>query len=368
VTTLDPTSIASDSPVIPTPLAPPIPVSTWRERFVFSGTGSEYFRIWLVNILLTVVTLGIYSAWAKVRRTQYFYRNTRLAGASFDYHGDPLAILKGRIIAALLFGSYYAAGAVSPVAGAVAFLVLIAAMPWLIARSLRFRFYNTSYRGLRFRFSGSTGDAYKTFLAYPVLAVLSLMTLGPLWHHRLKQYVHGNAAFGRTTFTFDATVSSFYRVYLAAAGLLLGFIAAAAALAFPFLMAVGVGESRGVAAVAFGISIIAAYLLGSISMWAFTTARVQNLAWNHTQLGPHRFESRIEARQLIFITVTNLLGIVFTLGMYKPFAEVRLTQYLLGACTVVVSGNLNEFVAGEALQIGATGEEAMEMFDIDLAI
>jgi uncharacterized membrane protein YjgN (DUF898 family) len=95
---------------------------------------------------------------------------------------------------------------------------------------------------------------------------------------------------------------------------------------------------------------------------------VQNLAWNHTQLGPHRFESAIRARQLIFITMTNLLGIIFTLGLYKPFAEVRLTQYLLGACTVVVSGNLNEFVAGETQQIGATGEEAVEMFDVDLAV
>jgi uncharacterized membrane protein YjgN (DUF898 family) len=58
----------------------------WRETFTFSGTRREYFGIWIVNILLTVLTLGIYSAWAKVRRMHYFYRNTRLAGASFDYH------------------------------------------------------------------------------------------------------------------------------------------------------------------------------------------------------------------------------------------------------------------------------------------
>src|SRR5688572_25368406 len=50
----------------------------------FTGTGREYFQIWIVNLLLTIVTLGIYSAWAKVRRLQYFYRHTRLAGAGFD--------------------------------------------------------------------------------------------------------------------------------------------------------------------------------------------------------------------------------------------------------------------------------------------
>ena len=91
---------------------PPVdPGPPREEAFSFTGSGSEYFRIWIVNLILSVVTLGIYSAWAKVRRLEYLYRNTRVAGASFDYHGRPLAILKGRIIAVLLFGGYTAAGA-----------------------------------------------------------------------------------------------------------------------------------------------------------------------------------------------------------------------------------------------------------------
>ena len=90
------------------------------EPLSFHGSGREYFRIWIVNLLLSIVTLGIYSAWAKVRRLNYFYRNTRLAGASFDYHASPIAILKGRIAAALLFGGYTVAGAVSPLFGLAA--------------------------------------------------------------------------------------------------------------------------------------------------------------------------------------------------------------------------------------------------------
>src|SRR3954471_6399831 len=50
-----------------------------RHPFIFSGKGGEYFKIWIVNILLSIVTLGIYSAWAKVRNKQYFYGNTQLA-------------------------------------------------------------------------------------------------------------------------------------------------------------------------------------------------------------------------------------------------------------------------------------------------
>ena len=78
--------------------------SSRREAITFSATGSEYFRIWIVNLLLSIVTLGIYSAWAKVRRNRYFYSSTHLAGGSFEYHGNAVAILKGRIAAVVLVG------------------------------------------------------------------------------------------------------------------------------------------------------------------------------------------------------------------------------------------------------------------------
>src|SRR5690349_18799843 len=69
------------------------------EQLQFTGSGGSYFGIWIVNLLLSIITLGIYSAWAKVRRLQYFYRHTELAGSGFDFHGSPTRILLGRIIA-----------------------------------------------------------------------------------------------------------------------------------------------------------------------------------------------------------------------------------------------------------------------------
>ncbi len=83
----------------------------------FVGSGSEYFRIWIVNLLLTIVTLGIYSAWAKVRRLKYMYRNTQIADSSFDYHGSPIAILKGRLIALVLLIAYNFSFQLSLIAG-----------------------------------------------------------------------------------------------------------------------------------------------------------------------------------------------------------------------------------------------------------
>jgi len=73
---------------------------------VFTGTGAEYFRIWVVNAVLSIATFGIYSAWAKVRKSSYFLRNTHLLGDGFEFTGDPLAILRGRLVALALLGFY----------------------------------------------------------------------------------------------------------------------------------------------------------------------------------------------------------------------------------------------------------------------
>jgi uncharacterized protein DUF898 len=82
------------------------PSSRHVADLVFTGRGAEYFRIWVVNLLLTLLTLGVYSAWAKVRKARYLRQNTRLDGHVFDFHGKPLAIFRGRLVALVLFGAY----------------------------------------------------------------------------------------------------------------------------------------------------------------------------------------------------------------------------------------------------------------------
>ena len=124
----------------------------------FLGTGSEYFRIWIVNLLLTIVTLGIYSAWAKVRRLKYMYRNTQIADSSFDYHGSPIAILKGRLVALVLLIAYNFSFQLSLIVGVVTLAFLAAIFPWLIRQSLRFRARYSSYRGIHFQFVGGLAE------------------------------------------------------------------------------------------------------------------------------------------------------------------------------------------------------------------
>ncbi|MGH8034242.1 MAG: DUF898 family protein, partial [Lysobacterales bacterium] len=48
-------------PLVP---LPPADSDVHHFRIEFTGSGSEYFRIWVVNLLLLLVTFGIYYPWA----------------------------------------------------------------------------------------------------------------------------------------------------------------------------------------------------------------------------------------------------------------------------------------------------------------
>lgn len=327
------------------------------EPLKFSGRGGEYFGIWIVNLLLTVLTLGIYSAWAKVRRLQYFHRHTALAGAAFDYHGRPIAILKGRVIALLLLAAYEIAMQLSALAGLVAVALLAAVLPLLLMRSLRFRAHNTSWRGLRFAFDGQRGGAYRVFLLWPVLSGITLGLLAPLWYQRMKQYQHRHLRFGTAGFAFTAGAGGFYRVYLTALALVAGG-ALLAVVALHFL----VGMSPRLLAFAPLLMLLAFF-----AVRPYLTARLQNLVWNGTRLGEHRFESRVGARRLYLITLTNLVAIVCTLGLFIPFAAIRSARYRLESVAMLPAGSLDEFVAGQSGEVGATGEGAADLFDVDIA-
>jgi len=140
----------------------------------FTASGSEYFRIWIANLLLTLLTLGLYHPWAKVRKLRYFYGNTWVGDHAFDFHGDPKRMLRGTVLVGVLFIAYGLAGEFAPSAGLVALVLVAAILPALFLASLRFRMANTSWRGLRFHFGGGMAGAYKALLPALVPAVLIL--------------------------------------------------------------------------------------------------------------------------------------------------------------------------------------------------
>lgn len=206
-------------------------ISQKKTPIVFTGKASEYFGIWIVNLLLSLLTLGIYSAWAKVRRKKYFYNNTLIEHVGFDYHAKPISILKGRIIAFVLFALYVYGKGSSPILAFVLVLLFLLALPWLIVRGSLFNARNTSHRGLRFDFKGSVSQAIRVYIGLPILILFTFGLIWPYIAHEKSQFIMNNHRFGLSQFNMSRVVKQFYKVYLIV--FIVPFLGILAAIAIP---------------------------------------------------------------------------------------------------------------------------------------
>ena len=340
----DPQALATVPDGQPAP-AVALPPPRVVERFAFTGEAREYFRIWIVNLFLSIVTLGVYSAWAKVRKKRYFYGNSWVAGSNFEYHGNPVAILKGRLIAFTAFMAYTLAGGFSPRGSAYVLLALSPLVPWFVVRSMSFNAANSSYRNLRLHFDGRYREALKALAPFILLPIAALLAPEPditsrdpsgMWPYFVAPlilaafypYVVGSlkllhvsrSRYGESAFACAARIKDFYGVYILAFVLMVGL---GAAFSFAVMLVVMMLPDWGWS------GIPALYLVSGAIVLGFTQARVMNLTLSATSLGGGgvRLRSTMSSLRLAMIYVQNLLAITMTLGLAIPWAAVRIARY-----------------------------------------
>ncbi len=385
-------STENPSPEIIQPATLSETAGTERHPFRFTGNTAEFFGIWIVNLFLTIVTLGIYSAWAKVRKKRYFYGHTWVADANFEYHGNPVAILKGRLIALAIFGIYSGVAHFMPQVAVFLAILLFAAAPWFIARSMAFNAFNSSYRNIRFRFHATYLDVFKAIapmgvvLAFsffmPVidpknnaepptmffilfgLQMVSFLLLYPYVVGALKRLHVNHSQFGSSAFSNSARIRDFYKIFFMTIGLLIlaggsaGIVAALLSLVGKWLA--GIAIFLGFFALYFGIFPL---------MIGYSQSRTANLVFNTTRLDESiSFSSTLKARKLAVLYLTNLLAILFSMGLAIPWAVIRSARYRLECLALETSVPMEQFVAGVAANVSATGEELGEFFNIDLSL
>ena len=378
---------AADSPplagsngvVTPPPrmLAPPQPASRPAPRtlnFSFHGSARDYFGIWIVNTLLKIVTIGIYSAWAKVRQRCFFYGSTSLHNQPFEYLADPMALFKGWLIAAGAFILYTVATRVSPILSGVIGIIVFLAWPWLLVRSRIFNAANSSYRNIRFGFKPDYRQAYVVFAGLTILSMLSLGLLAPYMLYRQKKFMVENSSYGATPFTFTATVKEFYMLSLKVAlgfFLVFGVIGAVVAMTGGVLSATTLAGGRG-ALGGLGIISFIGGALGYFILMVYGQTALANLSWNSTRLGNGSFASTLRTRNMALLFVTNSVAIMCTVGLMIPWATVRLARYRCECLKLETRDGLDNVIAaaGVGTTVGAAGDEIGDVFgmQVDIAL
>ncbi|WP_235514251.1 YjgN family protein [Deinococcus sp. Leaf326] len=382
-TPVDLTKARTASGPAPEPVAAP-PAQIQVFPAAFTGQAGEYFRLWLVNLVLSVVTLGLYLPWARVRNRQYFYGHTWVDGHNFEYAANPWALLRGYLLVGVFFGTYSAAmqfqfSGWEWVAGGVALLFGLL-YPWMVRQSLRFLARSTVHRGLNFGFGGSVGGAYMAYGVANVAAVVSFGLALPLAWYAQRDYQVRGLRYGAAPGRFRGGPGGLYLIGLTAlgltvgGGLLIGVLGALAA------VLIGAAQTGGpdlsgdfddlfsqpgvlVGAIAAYLGVLALYGVA----WQYVRAATLRYVLNHLELGGVvRARATFSTARLVWIGVGNAAAQVVSLGLLTPWAAVRRARYVAAHTQVLSLVSLGTFQAGQATRESALGEAATELLDINL--
>ncbi len=348
--------------------------------FEFKGNASEYFRIWIVNIALTILTLGIYSAWAKVRSNRYLYANTYLNGSNFEYNADPIRILIGRIIVVsiyalfVLFSQYLF---MFEIAGGIALLAFIA-MPWLVRQAVSFKLRNTSYRNVPFRYEGKISSFYGFFILHFFLNIITLMLIFPYSYVKFKRLIINNSHYGDGDFKFSGGTGDAYAIYIQifvwstllifAVVMAFGFLGAGVAALFgDMLSSLDSGFASEILPIVISFGIFLIYVPFIFWNKGFSDGYFSNFVREKTTLNDAPLKGEIKPFKLGVISATNALAIFFSLGLLYPWAEIRYLKYKLEH-TAFACEDYDQFESHGYVTGSTVGEEMVDFFDIDIGL
>jgi uncharacterized membrane protein YjgN (DUF898 family) len=205
----------------PAPIPAPQPPSPDIHRFAFHGTGGALFALVLKNMVLTLITLGVYLPWAKTERRTFLWQNIEIAGHRLRYHGTGRELFFGYLKLLLayvvfigvsfaskkLFGE--SAGAVIQVGMA---LLIIPFVPFVIWGSRRYLLSRTSWRGIPFRLTDGAKPFAKTFFIGMLLTIVTLGFYSPVFANRLYRVSMNHTGVGTKLFEYRGDDSEVFKI------------------------------------------------------------------------------------------------------------------------------------------------------------
>src|SRR5436190_10867528 len=159
----------------------PVRAQATTGKFEFSGDGFALGMLCFKLVLLSVLTLGIYSFWGRTEIRRYLWSSTRFAGQPLAYHGTPIELLKGWLLfitgAAVLYGGLILAsiylGSRNSIWPAIGMAIVSAMiLPLAIHGAVRYRWSRTSWQGRRFSYRGDLVELAGVFWLGVLLTIL----------------------------------------------------------------------------------------------------------------------------------------------------------------------------------------------------
>jgi uncharacterized membrane protein YjgN (DUF898 family) len=364
----------------PVPEKPPVSGAKPSGALTFHGSGGSLFGIHIINIFLTLLTLGVYFFWGKAKVRNYLFGQSEFAGDRFAYHGTGRELFTGFLKAAIIFGAISALFRGAPlIPGGIAvkigamllgYALLLTVIPLAMVGSRRYRLSRASWRGIRFSFRGKTNAFIKLFVRGILLTGLTFGIYYPFFITRQYAYMTDGSYFGNRKFAFDGEGKGIFPFYIKAMALWLlwGVLVAIAIPGIAILVREGGVDLFGSKPLAMGVifgSLIIATALVFFYIKSFLGAKQQTYFWNHTTLETARFRSTIDFHPLFFLTLTNFFILIATLGFGWPWAAARKARFYMSNLRLEGPIDLGA-VQQEAQAASPTGDALEGLLDVDV--
>ena len=331
-----------------------------RYGFRFHGSASEYFGIWMVNLMLTIVTLTLYSPWVKARRMRYFYGNTQFLKHRFDFVAMPSRILLGRLFALELYLVTVVLTNYSILATSSLLMVAALCLPWLIRMTLKFKARNSKYGNVRFYFNGSNREAYRVLFLAILINIFTLLLFSPVMIWLYKRYCFNHLSIGQLQFKLNINWSKFMSAVYLPFGLCL-------LVGIGWLAAVVYWVDR-IGTNLFSLGLLLSYLLCLALVWPVISARLYLITWNHVELGQSYFKTRVTTWRYSWIVLSNWIVRVLSLGLMTPWAAIRLYEYQLKHLELYVVDDETDLKHILQPDPSALADEILDVFDFDASL
>jgi uncharacterized membrane protein YjgN (DUF898 family) len=305
----------------------------------------------LLNGLLRILTLGIYHFWGKTEVRQRIWSAVRIDGEPLDYRGTGGELFRGFLIVFFLIllpmavagfaaALYLRIGSAGRGVYELGFWVVLLGLSGIgIHRARRYRLSRTRWRGIRGGLAGSSTAFAWTYLWTLALVPFTLGWILPWRTVRLQKLLFDQTRFGDKTFTFSGRAAPLYKrfwvVWLSAIVLTLGaFVAIAAIIGIDISQGAPRPQRLGGATVAMCVGVVFLALLAFVMIRAWYTTRVLNYFASETQLQGTPFTLTASVGSYVWLTASNYVIRVLSLGFLSPIAEARAMRYIVDRLSI----------------------------------